>query len=351
MTTNALSNRATATINARPTAKRGVPFTGLLRRPEAGALLGLIGVLAFFAVFGSIKFLGLAGAASWLNVAANLGIIAIPVGLLMIAGELDISVGAMIPAGSMTVAIISGHYGLPVWIGVVASLALGLVVGVVNGFLVVRTAVPSLIVTLGTLFAMQGIVLGCSVFITGTTSVALTADPVSKFLFGQFIGGTFQNIIIWWFGLTVLYIFFVHFSRYGNWIFAMGGDKVSARNAGIPTEKLTITLFVLSSTSAAFVGMCQAILFNSAQVSAGMTYIFNSIISVVVGGVLLTGGFGSIIGIFFGTITFAIVNQGIYFTDFDRNWSSLIIGVMLLLAVLMNNTFRKMALTYSPKKK
>jgi simple sugar transport system permease protein len=69
-----------------------------------------------------------------------------------------------------------------------------------------------------------------------------------------------------------------------------------------------------------------------------------------VGGVLLTGGFGSIIGIFFGTITFAIVNQGIYYTDFDRNWSALIIGVLLLVAVLMNNTFRKMALSYAPKK-
>jgi len=146
-------------------------------------------------------------------------------------------------------------------------------------------------------------------------------------------------------------VFFVHFSRYGNWIFAMGGDKVSARNAGIPTERMTVVLFVLSSTSAAFVGMCQAILYNSAQVSGGQSFIFNSIISVVVGGVLLTGGFGSVIGIFFGTITFAIVTQGIYYTNFDRNLSSLIIGVLLLGAVLMNNTFRKMALTYSSKKK
>jgi simple sugar transport system permease protein len=131
----------------------------------------------------------------------------------------------------------------------------------------------------------------------------------------------------------------------------MGGDKDSARNAGIPTRKLTVGLFVLSSTSAAFVGMRQALLFNSAQVSAGMTYIFNSIISVVVGGVLLAGGFGSVVGIFFGTITFAVVNQGIYFTSFDRNWSSLIIGVMLLLAVPMNNTVRKMALSCAPKAK
>jgi simple sugar transport system permease protein len=82
-----------------------------------------------------------------------------------------------------------------------------------------------------------------------------------------------------------------------------------------------------------------------------MSYIFNAIVSVVVGGVLLTGGFGSVIGIFFGTLTFAVVNQGIYFTNIDRNWSSLIIGMMLLLAVVMNNLFRKMALTYSPRTK
>lgn len=326
-------------------------FGNLLRRPEAGAFLGLIAVLVFFVIFGSTKFLEPAGAASWLNVAANLGIVALPIGLLMIAGELDISIGAMIPAGSMMVAVLSGHYDLPIWVGMLGSLFLGLGVGLINGILVVRTAVPSLIVTLGTLFAVQGLLLGFSVLVTGTTSVALTADPLAKFIFGQFLGGSFQVIILWWFAIIALFIFFVHYSPYGNWIFAMGGDKVSARNAGIPTTRLTIILFVLSATSASFVGMCQAILFNSAQVSGGMTFIFNSIISVVVGGVLLTGGFGSVIGIFFGTITFAIVNQGIYFTTFDRNWSSLIIGIMLLLAVLMNNTFRNMALAYRPKKK
>lgn len=326
-------------------------FGDLLRRPEAGAFLGLLAVLIFFVVFGGINFLKPAGTASWLNVAANLGIVALPIGLLMIAGELDISIGAMIPAGSMTVAILSGFYGLPIWVGMLGSIVVGITVGLINGILVVRTAVPSLIVTLGMLFAVQGLTLGFSVLLTGTTSVPLTAAPWAKAIFGQFIGGSFQVIILWWLAITAIYIFFIHHSPYGNWIFAMGGDKVSARNAGIPTNRLTVMLFVLSSTSAAFVGMCQAILFNSAQVSGGMIFIFNCIISVVVGGVLLTGGFGSVIGIFLGTITFAIVNQGIYFTDFDRNWSSLIIGVMLLLAVLMNNTFRRMALSYTPKKK
>lgn len=331
---------------------------GILRRPEAGAFLGLLAVLIFFGIFGGLRFLEIAGMSSWLNVAASLGIIAIPVGLLMIAGELDISVGAMVPAGAMMTAVIGGHYDLPIWLGIVATLAFGLVVGLVNGLMVVRTAVPSLIITLGTLFAVQGILLGLTVLVTKSTSVALTTDGAAKSMFGDFISfsgifppGQLQVVVLWWLLFTACYIFFVHYSKYGNWLFAIGGDKVSARNAGIPTERLTIVLFVLSAVSAAFVGMCQAILFNSAQVSGGQSFIFNAIIAVVVGGVLLTGGFGSVIGIFFGTITFAIVNQGIYYTNFDRNWSSLIIGVLLLAAVLMNNTFRNMALSYAPKKK
>jgi simple sugar transport system permease protein len=142
----------------------------------------------------------------------------------------------------------------------------------------------------------------------------------------------------------------MQYTRYGNWIVAMGGDKDSARNAGIPTRRVTIALFILSATSASFVGMCGAILFNSAQVSGGMSYIFNAIVSVVVRGVLLTGGFGSVIGIFFGTITFAVLNQGIYFTSINRNWSSLMIGLLPLLAVAMNERFRKLPLSYRPSK-
>jgi simple sugar transport system permease protein len=335
-----------------PEGTRMGKIDSLLRRPEAGAIIGLVFVTIFFTIFGGIKFLSPQGVASWLNVAANLGIIAVPVGFLMIAGELDISIGAMVPAASMMTGVLCGYYGLPMAVGILATLCFGIVVGLINGIIVVRTAVPSLIVTMGTLFAVTGLVLFLSIVLTRNVSVSLpNPEPWAKAIFGSFIFGTYQVIVIWWLALMVAFYYFLHISHWGNWVFALGGDKVSARNAGIPTDRLTIGLFVLSSFCAAFVGMCQTILFNSAQVSAGQSYIFNSIISVVVGGVLLTGGFGSVIGIFLGTITFAIVTQGIYFTNFDRNLSSFIIGVMLLIAVLMNNTFRKLALTYSPKKK
>jgi simple sugar transport system permease protein len=142
----------------------------LVRRPETGSLLGLVAVFTFFWIFGGSNFASATGAASWLNVAAGLGIVALPIGLLMIAGELDISIGSMIPASSMTIAIVSGHFHQPIMVGIGASLALGAIVGFVNGFLVVRTAVPSFIVTLGTLFAVAGLTLGLSVILTGTTS-------------------------------------------------------------------------------------------------------------------------------------------------------------------------------------
>lgn len=323
-------------------------FLNLFRRPEAGALIGLLGVTIFFAVVGGVEFLYPSSIGSWLSRSATLGIIAIPVGLLMIAGELDISVGATITAGALITALVSGFYGQHILLGMAAALAFGGVVGLVNGWLVVKSGVPSFIVTLGTLFAVSGILLGATVVLTGTTSIAIKAPELVKTLFGSYIGG-FQVLILWWLLITAGFFFFMHKSPMGNWVFAMGGDKESARNVGIPTNRMTILLFVFSSVCAAFVGMSQAILFQSVQATPQLTLIFNTIIAVVVGGVLLTGGFGSVFGIFFGTITFAVVTQGIYYTDFDQTWSNLVIGVLLLGAVLMNNTFRKMALA-SPRK-
>ena len=323
----------------------------LLRRPETGSFIGLVLVFLFFSIFGGVSFMSASGAASWLNVAAELGIIALPVGLLMIAGHLDLSVGSVIPASSMTMAIVSGHYGLPAPVGIAVALVLGLTVGFINGYLVIRTDLPSFIVTLATLFAVAGFTLGMSVILTGSTSVALKADAITKAVFGDFIDGKFEVMLLWWLLAIIAVGYVLGFSKYGNWIFALGGDKVSARNAGIPTDKLNVALFMSSGLSSAFVGACQAILYNSAQVSAGQSFIFNSIIAVVVGGVILTGGYGSVVGIVLGTLTFSIVNQGIYYTSFDANWASLIIGVLLLAAVLMNNTFRKMALSYSSRAK
>ena len=345
---SALETPATA---GRPDARSFLATAGqFARRPEAGSVLGLVAVLVFFGIFGGATFLGSAGLSSWLNVAAETGIVALPVGLLMIAGELDVSVGAVIPAASVTMAVVSGYYGLPDVVGIVAALLVGLLVGYVNGLLVVRTGIPSLIVTIGTMFGVMGLTLGFGVLLTGNTSTAIIPGAVTQLLLGQFLGGMFAVTIVWWALFIAAFYYLLHVSPVGNWIFALGGDKVSARNAGIPTERLTIALFMLSSFCAAFVGMSQSIVNTSAQVASGQSFIFNSIMCVVIGGVLLTGGSGSIIGIVLGTATFSIVNQGVFFTRFDPNLGSIIIGILLLLAVMTNDTFRQMSLSYSKKK-
>ncbi|MBV1708033.1 MAG: ABC transporter permease [Hyphomicrobiales bacterium] len=328
-------------------------FRGLGRfaqRPETGSFVGLIVTYAFFAILGGRLFLGAPGWSSWLNMAAEVGIVALPVGLLMIAGELDISVGSVLPAASLTVAILSGHYKLPIALGIAGGLLVGVAVGFVNGLLVTRTRIPSLILTIGTMFAVMGLTLGFTIMIAGSTGVFIVPDPLTKALFGAALGGMFQVGIFWWAGFAAIIYALLHLSPWGNWIFALGGDRDSARNAGIPTQRLTIQLYMLSGFAAAFVGVMQVITFGSAQVAAGSSFIFNSIMCVVIGGVLLTGGAGSVIGIVLGTMTFAIVNQGIFFSSLNPDFGSIIIGALLLAAVLSNDTFRALAMNYAGKK-
>jgi simple sugar transport system permease protein len=329
--------------------RAGRSLRQLTYRPEMGALIGTMSVFAFFSIFGGSQFLSTGGTASWLNVAAELGIIALPVGLLMISGELDVSVGSVLAASSMTLAIVSGHWGAPTIVGVLFALGLGLLTGLLNGILVTRTKVPSLIVTLATLFGLAGLTLGLSRVITGTTSVALNSDPALKTVFGTLIGGQFEVAIFWWVAVALAVTWLLQMSPYGNWIFAIGGDKESARAYGIPVSRVKIALYTASGFCAALVGVIQTILYNGAQVANGQSFVFNSIIAVVVGGVLLHGGYGSVVGIVMGTLTFAIVNQGIYYTGWNSDWAGFILGVLILAAVLMNNTFRRLALSYQPR--
>lgn len=334
-----------------PPGPRGLSLGALARRPETGSLIGFLVVYGFFASLGGAIFIGPAGWSSWLNIAAEVGIIALPVGLLMISGEFDMSVGAVVPAASMTAAILSGHYELPALVGILCGLGVGMLVGLVNGVLVTRTAIPSLIVTIGIMFAVMGLTLGLAVLIKGSTSVSYVPDPLTKSLLGTFINGMFNVTIFWWLGFVALFFYILHISPMGSWVFAIGGDRESARNAGIATNRLTIGLFMMSGFAAAFVGVAQVMTYQAAQVAGGQSFIFNSIMCVVIGGVLLTGGAGSVVGIVLGTMTFAVVNQGIFFASLDPNVGSIIIGALLLIAVLTNDSFRAFALNYATKKK
>ncbi len=338
----------------------------IFRRPEAGAAAGFILIFIFFSVFGWEKnFLTPLGASTWLNFASKVGIMAIPVGFLMIAGELDISVGALIPAGGIVLAMATGLFGLNIWAGIALSFCVAGFIGYINGMLVTRTQVPSLIVTLATLFVVAGLNAYISKQLAGTTQHSLKdVGPISEFLMGDYhslifgdgdskitIFRSLQSSFFIWIGFAAVCFFVLHLSPWGNWIFAMGGDQDSARNAGIPTSRLKIALFMLSAMAAAMVGMTEAVLANTASTTTQFGMIFNTIICVVVGGVLLTGGFGTVTGTVLGTLTFGIVFQGINFTTFDKDLNMLFIGVLLLVAVLMNDTFRNLATSASTAKK
>ena len=236
-------------------------------------------------------------------------------------------------------------------LGIVLALGVGVLTGLLNGLLVTRTNVPSFVVTLATNFGMAGLTLGLSRVITGTTSVGIKPDPLSKAVFGTLIDGQFEVAIFWWLAVAAVVAWVLQMTKYGNWVLAVGGDPISARACGIPTERLKVMLYVASGFGAALVGVIQTCLYNGAQVANGQSFVFNSIIAVVVGGVLLTGGYGSVIGVILGTLTFAIVNQGIYYTGWNADWAAFILGILILAAVLMNNTFRRLALSARAGKK
>jgi simple sugar transport system permease protein len=200
-------------------------------------------------------------------------------------------------------------------------------------------------------FALAGLTLGLARVFTDTTSINITADEFTTEFFGGFFAGQFENAIFWAMGLAVVVAWILQVSKYGNWIFALGGDTQSARAAGIPVEKTKIALFMSTGFGASLVGIIQTLLYSGAQTNSGQSFVFNSVIAVVIGGVLLTGGYGSVFGIVLGTCTFAIVNQGIYYTGWNSDWAALILGVLLLAAVLGNNTFRRLALSTGDKKK
>lgn len=340
-------------------AQRGderVRHTGVLRRllarPELGAAAGAIVVWLFFAlVAGDRGFLSLRGTVTYLEVAAELGILAVAVSLLMIGGEFDLSVGSIIGASGMLLTVLAAEYGWPLGLAFLAVLVFAIVAGLLNGYLVVRTGLPSFIVTLATLFVFRGATIGLTRLVTGRTQVgrltAVEGYDGARALFASDIavaGVDFPVSILWWLGLAALATWTLRRTPFGNWIYGVGGDAQAARNAGVPVRRVKVALFVGTALAAALVGVIQAVSFGGADVLRGELREFYAIIVVVIGGTLLSGGYGTAIGAVFGALIFGMVRQGIVFSGVDADWFQVFLGVMLLLAVLVNNWVRRRAM-------
>ncbi|WP_414940905.1 ABC transporter permease [Amycolatopsis sp. cmx-11-51] len=318
-------------------------------RPEIGALLGAVVVFLFFTVVTDQFFSG-SGVATWLDDASTLGIMAVAVSLLMIGGEFDLSAGVMTASTALVTATLATQAGWNVWLALFASLVFALAVGAFNGWLVMRTGLPSFIVTLGTFLALQGLNLGVTRLVTGTVQVSgmRSTDGYESagFVFASTVdvsGTAFQISIVWWIGFAALAAWLLVRTRFGNWIFAVGGNALSSRAVGVPVVRTKIMLFMTTALAAWLVGSINILRFASVQANQGIGLEFQYIIAAVIGGCLLTGGFGSAIGAAIGALIFGMARQGIVFARWDSDWFMLFLGVMLLSAVGVNNAFRRRA--------
>jgi simple sugar transport system permease protein len=326
------------------------PLTRLLVRPDIGAFLGAVGVFLAFGYFASaVNWIGDPGiAAGWTDQAAQYGIVGVPVALLMIGGEFDLSAGVMIGSSGLLLGYLVTHAHLNVWPAIVIVLLFGLAIGFINGLAVVKTKLPSFIVTLATFFILQGVNAAGTLKLTGLTAIE-NIDSGHGFASARHVFATdvthysFKVKVLWWIGLTIAGAWLLAKTRFGNWIYSAGGEPLAARNVGVPVARTKITLFMMTSGTAALMGTIEALELRSMQAKEGIGLEFIFIICAVVGGCLLTGGYGSVIGTFFGAAMLGMVQLGIVDAQWDSNWTYTFQGGILFAAVLLNLVVRNRA--------
>lgn len=322
----------------------------LLSRPELGALAGCVLVWIVFALWAPDAWLSLRGTASYLEVSSQIGILAVAVALLMIGGEFDLSIGSIVGFSGIIIAILGTEAGLPLWVGAIIALAVALVVGWLNGFMVIRTRLPSFIITLGALFIFRGLTIVLTRQLTGRTQIG-SLDDVPGYTLLRTIFGTDINLfgtgfaisIVWWILFTIVATWVLLRTPVGNWIFGSGGAQEPARMVGVPVDRLKIGLFMLTAFAAWSLATIQLSVVKSADTKRGEGQEFVAIIAAVIGGNLLTGGYGSAVGAALGALFFGMVRQGLVFAGVDADWFQVFVGAMLIAAVLVNNYIRKRA--------
>ncbi len=335
----------TAAAGTQPSRLRAEsPLRRIASRPEFGALLGAVVVYAVFTVLGyGGGFLRASGFAGTLEVAAQVGILGATVTLLMIAGEFDLSLGAMAGFTGMFAALAMTQFNLPPVAAVVLTFVVALVLGATNGWLVIRTGLPSFIVTLATQLILRGLTIAMTRGLTGLTIVNVSPDnlqsPAMKLFSTNLFKidtGSFNIELVWWLVVVAIASWVLLRTRFGNWIFAVGGSAQAARYVGVPVSRVKIMLFMATAASAALWALIVLGLNGSANVNNGTNKEFEAIITAVVGGALLTGGYGSVIGSALGAFILGATNLGIFYAGINTDWYNAVLGLLLLVAVLVN---------------
>jgi simple sugar transport system permease protein len=317
-------------------------------RPEVGAAIGLAVVWLFFAaVGGGSGFLTARGTASYLDVATQVGIIGTTVTLLLIGGEFDLSIGSMVGFSGMIIALGVTQAGWPLWLSLLVALLFSLGYGWAVGTLVVRTGIASFIVTLGGLFLLRGATIGFSRTIAnqpyiGGVRKAVGSDLLVRVFSGELIPGLNAGFA-WWLVIMAVGAVVLTRTRFGNWVLAAGGSPSAARASGVPVARVKIILFMAVAASGTLLAAVQVLSIGSADSFRGQGKEFEAAITAVIGGTSLAGGAGSIIGTAIGALTLGVVRQGLFFAGVDFDWYQAVLGLMLLVAVLINQRVRTKA--------
>ncbi|MGO2052427.1 ABC transporter permease [Arthrobacter sp. MYb211] len=321
----------------------------LLGRPEIGALVGAVALFIFFAIVAPV-FLSPASLATVLYGASTIGIMAVGVSLLMIGGEFDLSTGVAVISSALSASLISWYFGLNVWVGIALALVVSLLIGFINGIILIKTKLPSFIVTLASFLMLTGLNLGLTRAIGGSVSSPSIADmegfQSAKAVFASSvnIGGIDVKITVFiWLALVIIASWVLLQTKIGNWIFAIGGDEKAARAVGVPVVRTKIGLFMAVGFCGWVLGMHNLFAFDSVQSGEGIGNEFLYIIAAVIGGCLLTGGYGSAIGGAIGAFIFGMANKGIVYAEWNPDWFKFFLGLMLLLATVVNIVVKKRA--------
>jgi len=301
-----------------------------IKKPEFGAFTGLFLTIAFFSL-SSNKFFTISSITAMFTLAAEVGIVALGMSFLMISGEFDLSVGSIF-ALSTLIFVRLANFGISPLIAFLLTLVICTFLGVLNGIITVKLHIPSFITTLGTMMLWRGIVL----YITGGFTVSYKADKDFLFLLGGRIFAGLRMTGLWFLLLTFVLSVVLTKTQYGNWVFAVGGNLNAARASGVNVEKVKIMNFALCSLFASISGTCNLARYVISQPMLGEGIELEGIAASVIGGNLLTGGFGSIFGTFLGALLMGIIRTGLISIGVAPYLYKALTGIVLIVAVVIN---------------
>jgi simple sugar transport system permease protein len=317
------------------TREQFLSFSRIRRWPEFGVIIAFLVLLTIFSIFSS-KFLTLRNITGILTIVSELGIMAIGVAFLMIAGEFDLSVSSVYALSGFLFVILANRFNSPM--AFIITLAIAAFIGFCNGIITLRAHIPSFITTLGMMLFLRGSLLA----ISGGESVSYKSDAIMPTILSRFIGYGFRPSHIWFFLLTLLFSLVLTNTRYGNWVFATGGNKEVARAMGVNTNKVKVTNFMLSAIMASLSGCIVISRFNLANASFGTGMELEAIASAVIGGTFLTGGYGTIIGVFFGAFLMGMMRTGLVMIGAPAYWYQTFVGAILIIAATINLKLRRL---------